>query len=404
MTIGADAVRAVVATVIVIVVSSFAWGPGTAGAQPMLFSGPPRLSGLDVADYTGPIGRPGTMIAMTPLDPAVSLPTAGRAYRVHYSTTDVHGRPATSTGQILLPRRPAPAGGYPVIAWAHGTVGSADQCAPSTQPALEDVGSYLGHWLDRGYAVVATDYAGLGTPGKLSYLSTRAAAHSVVDSVVAAQDTALPLAKRWAIVGHSEGAAAAMSAARRASEYSRGTGLDYRGVVATGVPANLEHVIWQIGPGVPPVALPVGLTAYAAAILAGFVDARPEFDSVRYITAAGRRALDLANTNCTLQLAAALKNDNVADWFTRPIASIPGIKPALIDYLGVPYRGYNRPIFMAAGLIDAAVPIPAPLSLAAQLAANNQPLTFVTYPDEGHSGTLLTSMRDSTPFLARIMR
>lgn len=401
MTIGGRSLRAAILCVFVTV--ALVWTPGPATGQPPLFSDPPRLSGMDVADYAGPIGGPGTMLAMTPLDPVVSVPAAGKAYRIHYSTTDVHGRPATSTGQILLPRRPAPPGGYPVIAWAHGTVGSADQCAPSVQPPLEDVGIYLSHWLDQGYAVVATDYAGLGTPGRLSYLSTRAAAHSVVDSVIAAHHSALPLSPKWAIVGHSEGAAAAMSAANHATEYTRGTGLDYRGVVATGTPANIEHVIFLIGPGVPPVALPAGLTAYAATILAGFADARPEFVRDNNLTAAGRRAMNLANDECTLQLAQALPHDNVADWFTRPISSIPGVRPALVDYMGVPYRGYDRPIFMAEGMIDLAVPIPASLSLAAQLAANNQPLTLATYPDKGHSGTMLTSMRDSTPFLARIM-
>ncbi|MDL9938368.1 lipase family protein [Gordonia sp. ABSL1-1] len=377
---------------------------GPASAAPLPFSEPPRLSGMDVAHYAGPIGTPGTMLSTTTLDPAVSLPAASRAYRIHYSTTDVHGRPATSTGQILLPRRPAPRGGYPVIAWAHGTVGSADQCAPSTHPELDDAVIYLSHWLDQGYAIVATDYAGLGTPGNLSYLSTRAAAHSVIDSVVAAHRTDLPLAAQWAIVGHSQGAAAAMSAARRATEYTRGTGLDYRGVVATGTPANVEHVVWQIGPGVPPVALPAGLTAYSAAILAGFADARRDFDQRRYLTAAGRRAMRIAQTQCTPQTGMALRHDNVADWFTRPISSIPGVKAALIDYMAVPYTGYDRPILMVSGLPDRAVPIPFSMSLAAQLVANRQPVHLVTYPDTGHSATMLRSMSVSTPFLARILR
>lgn len=67
----------------------------------------------------------------------------------------------------------------------------------------------------------------------------------------------LPLAKRWAIIGQSQGAAAALNGgARYATEFSRGSGLDYRGVVATGIPANLEYLYQNLGPVVPPVNLP----------------------------------------------------------------------------------------------------------------------------------------------------
>ena len=36
--------------------------------------------------------------------------------------------------------------------------------------------------------------------------------------------------------------------------------------------------------------------------------------------------------------------------------------------------------------------------------ANNQPVELHVYPDKDHSGTVLASLKDSTPFVARIMR
>ncbi|KMO78263.1 hypothetical protein MCHLDSM_02180 [Mycolicibacterium chlorophenolicum] len=39
-----------------------------------------------------------------------------------------------------------------------------------------------------------------------------------------------------------------------------------------------------------------------------------------------------------------------------------------------------------------------------QLVANGQPATLKVYPEEDHSGTVLASLPDSTPFLAQQLR
>ncbi|MCF8604364.1 prolyl oligopeptidase family serine peptidase [Gordonia sp. HY442] len=364
----------------------------------------PVWSGLDARHYDGPIGHHGTLISKTRLDASVTLPAAGNAYRILYSSPDIHGKPAVSTGAVFLPKRPAPAGGYKTIAWAHGTVGLGDTCAPSAQPRSDRDTEYLGHWLKQGYAVVATDYVGLGTPSLMSYLSGQVSATSTVDSVIAAQQAQLPLSKTWAIVGQSQGAGAALNAARRATALSKGSGLDYRGVVATGAPANIEHIVWQAGPQFPPIALPSGLTTYAAYIVAGFTDARSDLHVDRVLSAAGRRVVRLAEKLCYPELEAALDGAKINSWFTRPLASIPGVQAALVDYMGTPHAGYDRPIFLGQGLKDIDVPAPSALSLYAQMRAAGQPVDFHVYPTQDHSGTVLASMKDSTPFLKRIMR
>jgi Secretory lipase len=63
-----------------------------------------------------------------------------------------------------------PPGGFPVISWAHGTVGVADLCAPSrdhptsqAHPMNVYVHTLLNAFLCEGWAVVMTDYEGLGT-------------------------------------------------------------------------------------------------------------------------------------------------------------------------------------------------------------------------------------------------
>ena len=393
----AAAVAAVAAVALVAV-------PGVATADDPPPTPAPRLSGLDAADYAGPIGAPGTLIAKTPLDPALTLGDARAAYRILYASKDVHGRPAVSTGAIFLPRRPAPAGGHKVIAWAHGTVGLGDSCAPSTQKRSDRDAAYLGHWLRQGYAIVATDYVGLGTPGLMSYLNGDVQARSTVDAVIAASKAGLPLNRTWAIVGQSQGAGAALNAARRATALSRGTGLDYRGVVATGAPANIEHVVWQAGPQFPPVALPTGLNVYGAYIWAGFADARPDLKPESVLTAAGRRVVKAAATACYPEMAKLVDGAKLRDWFARPVTSIPGVQAALVDYMSTPYSGYDRPIFLGQGLKDMDVPAPSALTLYAQMKAAGQNVDLHVYPTQDHSGTVLASMKDSTPFLARILR
>ncbi len=378
--------------------------PSPATADPAATPAP-NWSGLDVRDYAGPIPqRAGTLISRVPLATELSLPAAGQAYRIHYATPDQHGRPATSTGAVFLPKGSPPPGGWPVIAWAHGTTGLGDGCTPSALPRSDRDSAYLSHWLEQGYAIVSTDYVGLGTPGLMSYLNGDSEAHSIVDSVQAAQQMGLPLSTRWAIVGQSQGAGAALNGAHQATALSRGSGLDYRGVVATGTPANIEQIIALGGPDFPPVTLPAGLNTYTAYILAGFSEARPDLDVRSALTPRGAELVAKARTLCYTEMADVMTGVDLRTLFRAPLAGIPGVRAGLAEYMGTPYDGYDRPIFLGQGLLDTDVPAPSALSLYAQMRAADQPVELHVYPTEDHSGTVLASMPDSTPFLSRIMR
>ncbi|GAA3968979.1 alpha/beta hydrolase family protein [Gordonia caeni] len=382
---------------------------GPARADDVVSIGTPDWSGLDVTDYSGPIpARAGSLMAQVPLATPLTLPAASTAYRVQFSSENQHGKMATSTGAVFLPKGPAPAGGWPVISWAHGTVGMDDECTPSAHPRSDRDVKYLGHWLEQGYAVVAADYVGLGTPGVMAYLNGKTAAHSIVDITVAAQQLQLPagakLGKRWAIIGQSQGAAAALNGARYATEFSRGRGLDYRGVVATGIPANLENLYQLMGPAMPPVTLPGSLNAYTAYILAGLNNTRPDLHLTRVMTARGKERIKQGLSTCYPVLKQQLAGDDVKTWFSAPLMSIPGLSQAMRSYMLTPYKGYDRPIFLGQGLRDVDVPAPSALSLYAQMKANDQPVTLHVYPDDDHSSAVLASMPDSTPWLARVLR
>jgi hypothetical protein len=359
----------------------------------------PVWSGLDARFFAGPIPPPGTTITSVPLDPALSLTGAGPAYRVLYSTVNQHDQPAVSTGAVFLPPGPAPDGGFPVIAWAHGTVGLGDDCTPSALPRTPRDDEYLSHWLGEGYAVIASDYVGLGTPGLMSYLNSVTTAHGVVDSVIAAHDMGLPLSRKWAIVGQSQGGGAAISSARWATEFSQGTGLDYRGVVATGTPANIDKLITQAGPDLQLPELGPIANAYAAYILAALREARPDLNINGVLSPAGMDAANRAETVCTLALSDQLAHLTPAALFSAPLNSIPGMADALYAFMGTPSTGFDRPILLGVGLLDRDVPPSSTLSFYDQLVANNQNVTLRVYPEEDHSGTVLASLTDSTPFL-----
>jgi pimeloyl-ACP methyl ester carboxylesterase len=371
------------------------------GVAPAAVAAEPNWSGLDARFHDGPIPAPGGLIASVPLEPALSVSGAAAAYRILYSTIDQHNSPAVSTAAVFLPHGTAPADGWPVIAWAHGTVGLGDDCAPSAQPRSERDDEYLSHWLEQGYAIVGSDYAGLGTPGLMSYLNSTATAHSVVDSVIAMHEMGLPLSPKWAVVGQSQGGAGAVDTALRATEFSRGTGLDFRGVVATGTPANVQSIVKTAGPDM---ALPAGTgpaaNSYTAYILAGLRDARPDIDVNSVLTPAGLDAVEKGETLCKSDLDRALEHMTPTDFFRAPLASLPGIAEALDAYMGTAVSGYDRPIFLGVGSRDTDVPPKLTLQFADQLVANGQDVTLKVYPDADHSGAVLASLPDSTPFLA----
>ncbi|HYF24619.1 MAG TPA: lipase family protein, partial [Baekduia sp.] len=208
-------------------------------AAALLAAAPAPAAGAVPADAPA-----GAVVAAEPLPAQLRIPGAdGKAFKLTYVTTDGRGRRALSTGQLLLPEGPAPAGGWPVLSWAHGTVGIGDACAPSVRgPALPERDlPYLRGWLERGYAIAASDYAGLGTEGVHAYLHGRSEAHNVVDAVKAARRYARnhlrsdeQLSGKWVAVGQSQGGGAAISTARHATAFG-GRELDYRGAVGTGV-------------------------------------------------------------------------------------------------------------------------------------------------------------------------
>lgn len=157
------------------------------------------------------------------------LPAGTRVTRMTYrSTSGVDGSSTTVTGAVFVPPGSWPAGGWPLIAYAHGTTGITRDCAPSDQPDMFGDLRAVNSFLNGGYAVVTTDYQGLGvrTDEKAPhpYLEPRTAAYNVIDSVRAARSLEPTISDRWLVSGASQGGAAAWSTAEEVAAYGGGAG------------------------------------------------------------------------------------------------------------------------------------------------------------------------------------
>lgn len=179
---------------------------------------------------------PGKLLRSEALTPQQSLASAGLNLRILYSSTDGLDNltPVAVSGALFVPKGPAPAGGWPLMAWAHGTVGSADRCAPSLNQRSPRDSRYLNDWLEQGYAIVATDYQGLGTPGLHPYGLTRPLAYGVLDSIRAVGAAPVNVSRRAVVFGQSQGGRAAFATAVMAKDYA--PDVEVVGVVATGTP------------------------------------------------------------------------------------------------------------------------------------------------------------------------
>jgi hypothetical protein len=354
----------------------------------------------------GPVG---TVLSVQPLPTALWIPGAREGWKVTYVSTDVFGNKSPVTGEVFIPQGTPPAGGWPVVSWAHGTSGLADKCAPSNMGPAEPARdfAYLHTWMSQGYAVVATDYAGLGTPGLPAYLNGMSEAHNIVDMVKAGRAFAnagpsyRQLATKFVIIGQSQGGGAAIYSARYATAFA-GAGLSYRGAVGTGTPANIEKTLLVIGPKVPPVkALPAGITSYMGYIFASLRYVYPQLGIDNILTAEGRKYLALAEQQCVNDYETSVAATNLGDWFTKPVALLPHFATIVNNYMAMPTSGFDKPFFMANGLLDTDVPIAVVLPYIAQLELNRQPLTFHTYPTD-HNGTMNASLPDSIPFVKKL--
>jgi acetyl esterase/lipase len=359
------------------------------GGVPAFYSDAPSV--LDL------VRKPGQLVRGEALPADFSLSSAGRADRIIYSSTDgIDGKsPITVSGAVFLPKGEKPADGWPVIAWAHGTVGMADVCAPSNNKRSQRDTDYLNHWLDQGYAVVASDYQGLGVPGGHPYLATKPEAWSVLDAVRATQaDKDYGLSKKVVLVGQSQGGGAAFATAVEAAAYA--PDIDIRGTVATGTP----YFTTTTAPATRDPKAVEGVFAYTLYILQLVGQVDPAFKPDDIITDAAKPTFALTRTACLGPLEKAIVDNKIS----QAVALKSDPTPTTAKYYGL--MAYSNltpkgPVFMGTGGKDHDVPPPGQQRLFEDACKAGAVIERHVYADLDHSGTVNGSLKDSTPFVKK---
>ena len=200
---------------------------------------PAPISTADLSDFGA-----GSLESATTM-PAFAHSREGRlvesARVVYRSTSGDTGQETVVSGTVFTPRSKAPDGGWPVIAFGHGSTGLDEPCAPSLSDNLLGFSSIVVGFASKGYAVALPDYQGLGSPGVHPYTDARTAGLNMIDAVRALRHTFSDVSDRWAAVGGSQGGAAAWAADEQAGSYA--PELDLVGAVALVPSADVTGIV-----------------------------------------------------------------------------------------------------------------------------------------------------------------
>jgi dienelactone hydrolase len=315
-----------------------------------------------------------------------------------YRSTGVDGKPNAVSGSLTLPKGKAPKGGWPVITYAHGTTGVADSCAPTRGYDANDLVSYayplLRRWLKAGYAVVRTDYDGLGTPGVHGYLTGATEGRSVLDAVRAARKVEPRLSKRFVVAGHSQGGHAALFAASLAPTWV--PELRLRGTVAF---APASHLAAQF-PLTTQISTPGGgLGAIVALGLRAVETAQPNVGVPGLLTPQAAALLPETLTDCYNVLA------EPSSFGGLPLNQIfqSGVDlGSLVAVIGANDPEHLRPrapVRVEQGTGDTTVLRPFTDQLVDEYEANGVPVTYKVYDGVTHGGVVEAGAADATKWI-----
>jgi dienelactone hydrolase len=301
------------------------------------------------------------------------------------------GKRTAVSGYVSVPKGTPPRGGWPVITWAHGTTGIADVCAPTRSITSGPPESFVRDWVSRGYAVAATDYQGLGTPGRHQYLVGKSEGRSVLDVVRAARQLDSSLGKRFVVTGASQGGQSALFAASIAGAWT--PDLKLRGTISYAPGSHLAEQAALL----PALTSPSPLSAVAALILSGATSASPEVKPQAILSDPALALFPQIDRICLPQLS-------LAD-------SFGGLAPSTLIRSGADTTDLTRvlksmnpavkikgPVLLAQGTADTTAFPTYTDALKAELDAKGDNVTYKKYEGIDHNGVLDAAQPDAIAF------
>jgi hypothetical protein len=326
-----------------------------------------------------PAGKPGELIRSEAID-QYNLPYELSALRILYHSRTVSEEDVAVSAVVLIPDGKPPASGWPVIAWAHEFRGAARQCAPSLMKNL-GVGPLLAMYANLGYAVVATDYAGLGAESGKPVLDMQSNALDVIYSVSAARAAVSQIGLKWIALGPFQGALATVAVAE-----SKLSDPGYLGSVATAGVADAQPLYERFAEG---------SSNHMLLVLAATVKALyPEFQVTDMLADKGLPAYQRVAQTCGGETepeftSAMLKpgwenNQFVKEFFSR---NTPGQEAS------------RSPLLAISGEVDPAIPSDMSEKTVARMCKQGSRVLFLKYPGLDASDAMGSSVSDQISWI-----
>ncbi|GIH03436.1 lipase [Rhizocola hellebori] len=315
-------------------------------------------------------------------------------YQILYWSQTINGELVATSGVAFWPVRPRPEP-RAIVAWAPGTAGLGDQCAPSKwEYDQESMAKSVAGLVVKSDAIfVATDYQGLGTPGEHPYLVGHAEGRDVLNAIRAAAkltETANPTA---VVLGESQGGGASLFAAELAPTYAPDVKL--AGVAAVAPPSDLATLASALNGS--------KYFGYTLMTINGIGTAYPAAVAPQdALTAAGKQALSVIREECSDVILTRYAGKKQDEFGVGPILSSAEFLRRLQD--NEPGRTKTSvPILIVQGEADDTIPVAGTRKLVQAYCAAGVPLTAMFLPGKGHADSMLAAMQDIVPYLtARI--
>jgi pimeloyl-ACP methyl ester carboxylesterase len=374
--------------------------PGSAAAQSA--NAPARSADATPRDHSAArtgAKAPGAILSTKPssFQYTPGAPTPTKAWKITYRSTSADGRPNAVSGTVIVPDD-GKATPRPLITYAVGTVGLGDKCAPSAgfPGGTTAEAPLVNAALVRGYAVVVTDYEGLGTPGDHTYMVAKAQGSAVLDAARAAQRH--PQAAKYGvaksspvgIMGYSQGGGASAKAAEMAAAYA--PELKVKGTASGGVPADLTKVAESLEGG--------NSAGFLLMSAVGQNAAQPSLGLSKYLTREGRKLAKVVRTECVGPVLEAGRGKTIEDVTKSNPLDRPNWQRAIAKQL-IGTKRPSAPTFLYHGDADETIPYAVGQKLRADWCAKGNAVEWKSFAGKSHVGTAIEGNGPALEWLGR---
>lgn len=257
---------------------------------------------------------------------------------------------------------------------------------------------YLKRWLDQGYAIVASDYQGLGTEGTHPYLATKPASYNTLDAIRAVQSADFPLSDKVVVAGQSQGAAAAFATAGHAPDYA--PELDIKGVVATGIPYFTPRTI-EILQETRPNDVVDPMLGYNFLALTLVEQMDPSFKLSDYVSDEGLPTAMAVENTCHRDVRTLVAERQLT--YNKSFKSSPNDALKIgFEQMGYPRLNLPVPAYIGSAVEDRDTPLRMQANLIKQACAAGATIQSHIYPGFAHINVMNPSTKDSIPFVKAV--